>query len=91
MIEAEDLVGRLLTAAGMIMEDTVETALIHAEQISIDDRVAAVLTAGEDIALLARTAIIIACRFLDSAGRKVANHRSSDAFVWARICAAEGA
>ena len=68
MIEAEDLVERLLTAVVMIMEDTVEAALIHIGKTTTDDHVASVRAAGEDIALLASAAAIITRRFVPSNG-----------------------
>ncbi|MCD2317267.1 hypothetical protein LQ954_14055 [Sphingomonas sp. IC-11] len=68
MSEAEDLVIRLLTAAGMIMEDTAEAAVIRIGDIRTDVRVAVVLAAGEDTAVLARAAAIITRRFAQSSG-----------------------
>lgn len=59
MDEDEELIERLLTAAGSIMEDTSEAALIRGGAHAIAARIAAVDAAGADIATLARAAAIV--------------------------------
>lgn len=62
MDDAEQLIERLLTAAGMIMEDAAEVALIRDNANPVPDRIAAITMAGNDIAALACAAAIIARR-----------------------------
>lgn len=55
MTEVEELAERLCVAAGMIMEDVVDIAIVRGE-LDLADRVAKIGAAGRDITALADAA-----------------------------------
>lgn len=63
MEDANDLIVRLCTCAGMIMEDTSDIALVAGTSGGIGDRVSKVGEAGRDIEALANAAAVIARRW----------------------------
>ena len=65
MDDAPDLIARLLAVAGMIMEDSVEAALIADPGSSLEARIKSVAQAGSDIAAIASAAAAITRRYAD--------------------------
>jgi hypothetical protein len=63
MENADDLIGRLCTIAGMVMEDTIDAALIGAATGSRSERLAVISQAGEDVSAIATVAAIVARRW----------------------------
>lgn len=58
-----DLIEGLCVAAGMIMEDTVEAAVVRGDDAAHGQRLALIGAAGRDIACLADAAVVIAARW----------------------------
>ncbi|WP_425230798.1 hypothetical protein [Sphingomonas sp.] len=65
MHEATDLIERLLTAAGMIMEDAAAVALVRSEQ-PIEARLHQVGQAAQDVTRLTEVAELLHRRWLDA-------------------------
>ena len=59
MNEGRELIDRLCTAAGMIMEDVVEQAIVSGPAAKLPPRIAAIEQAGRDIVSLARAAAVL--------------------------------
>ena len=67
MEDADEMIGRLCTIAGMVMEDTIDAALIGATG-SFSERLAVILQAGEDVSAIASVAAIVARRWASPDG-----------------------
>jgi hypothetical protein len=66
MEDADELIGRLCTIAGMVMEDTIDVALIGGATRSRSERLAVISQAGEDVSAIATVAAIVARRWASS-------------------------
>ena len=58
-----DLIERLCVAAGMIMEDTAEPALLQTDETEVAGRIVVIGAAGHDIAALAQAAEVLSRRW----------------------------
>ena len=63
MDDTDDLIVRLCTCAGMIMEDTSDIALVASAGSALVERVSRIAAAGRDIEALANAAAVIARRW----------------------------
>ena len=63
MDNAQDLIDRLCVAAGMVMEDTIDFAVIRTKTKSQSERIRQIETAGADIAVLAAAARVVSRRW----------------------------
>jgi hypothetical protein len=66
MADAGDLIERLCVAAGMVMEDTAEAALIASASVDAEQRLALLLGAGANVTALATAAMVIKRRYADA-------------------------
>lgn len=65
MHDKNDLINRLLTIAGMIMEDEAAVALIDDPTKSCEQRISSIQAGALDIAAIAAAAKVIARRYHD--------------------------
>lgn len=59
MATDHDLINRLLTIAGTIMEDVSPVAIVSSDDMAVEARITAVLDAGRAISLLAGAADVV--------------------------------
>jgi len=62
MNDAQDLISKLCTLAGMIMEDTVDVAIVGSGTVEPRDRIRAIADAASNVQILAAAADVVLAR-----------------------------